>query len=156
MSRKCTHQNREQQTVVSDSGTESDSDEHMYAVNDNQNTDEGQPNKVKLRSMNTKSNGQIKVTDFFKETLFQAIVDTECTIDLIDSHAFNRIKKKWLDLCLKPTKTRAFPYNCEKPIKLLGKFETAVENNNKITVTTIYVAAGKSECLLKSKTAEEL
>ena len=57
---------------------------------------------------------------------------------------------------LKPTKTRACPYNCEKPIKLLGRFETAVENNNKITVTTIYVAAGKSGCLLKSKTAEEL
>ena len=58
-------------------------------------------------------------------------------------------------MCLKPTKTGAFPYNCEKPIELLGKFETAVENN-KITVTTIYVAAGKSGCLLKSNTAEEL
>ena len=58
-------------------------------------------------------------------------------------------------MCLKPTKTRASQYNCEKPIQLLGKFETAVENNNKITVTTIYVAAGKSGCLLKSKTAEE-
>ena len=59
-------------------------------------------------------------------------------------------------MCLKPTKTRAFPYNCENPIKSQGKFETAVENNNKITVITIYVAAGKSGCLLKSKTAEEL
>ena len=39
---------------------------------------------------------------------------------------------------------------------MLGKFETAVENNNKITATTIYVTAGKSGCLLKSKTAEEL
>ena len=60
------------------------------------------------------------------------------------------------DLCLKPTKIQAFPHDCEKPSKLLGKFETAVENNNKITVTTIYVAVGKSGCLLKSKTAEEL
>ena len=129
----------------------------MYTVNDNQNTDVGQPNKAKVGSLNTtRSNGQIKVAAFVKETPFQAIVDTGCIIDLIDSQTFNRIKRKWPDLCLKPTKTRAFPYNCEKPIKLLGKFETAVENNNKITVTTIYVAAGKSGCLLKSKTAEEL
>ena len=32
------HTPKQQQTVVSDSGTESDSDEYMYAVNDNQNT----------------------------------------------------------------------------------------------------------------------
>ena len=151
------HTPKQQQKVVSESGTESDSDEYMYPVNDNQNTDEGQPNKVKVGSMNTRSNGQIKVTAFVKETPFQAIADTGCTIDLIDSQTFNRIEKKWPDLCLKPTKTRAFPYNCEKPIKLLGKFETVVENNNnEITVTTIYVAAGNSGCLLKSKTAEEL
>ena len=42
------HTPKQQQTVVSDSGTESDSDEYMYAVNVNQNTDEGQPNKVKV------------------------------------------------------------------------------------------------------------
>ena len=42
------HTPEQQQTVVSDSGTESDSDEYMNAVNDNQNTDEGQPNKVKV------------------------------------------------------------------------------------------------------------
>ena len=41
------HTPKQQQTVVCDSGTESDSDEYMYAVNDNQNTDESQPNKVK-------------------------------------------------------------------------------------------------------------
>ena len=58
-------------------------------------------------------------------------------------------------MCLKPTKTRAFPYSCEKPIKLLGKFEAAAENYNKITVATIYIAAGKSGCFLKSKTAED-
>ena len=149
------HTPKQQQTVVSDSGTESDSDEYMYAIYDNQNTDEGQPNKIKVGSMNTRSNAQIKVTAFVKETPFQEIVDTGCTIDLIDSQTFNRIKKKWPDLCLKPTKKRAFSYNCEKPIKLLRKFETAAENNNKITVTTIYFAAGKSGCLLKSKTAEE-
>ena len=124
-----------------------DSDEPMYTVNDNQNTDESQPNKVKVGLMNTRSNGQIKVTAFVKETPFQAIVDTGCK---------HRIEKKWPDLCLKPTKTRTFPFDCEKPIQLLGKFETAVENNNKITVTTIYVAAGKSGCLLKFETAEEL
>ena len=72
---------------------------------------------------------RVKVTDFVKGTPFQATVDTGCTKVLIDSHTFNWIEKKWPDLCLKPTKTRAFPHNCRKPIKLLRKFKTAVENN---------------------------
>ena len=49
------HTPKQQQTDVSDSGTEPDS-EYMYAVSDNQNTDD-QPNKVKVGSMNTRSKG---------------------------------------------------------------------------------------------------
>ena len=44
---------KQQQRVVSDSGNELDSDEYMYAVKNNQNTGEGQPNRVKALNVAT-------------------------------------------------------------------------------------------------------
>eukprot|EP00794_Sanderia_malayensis_P000736 gene736-biopygen16 len=84
---------------------------------------------------------------------FKAIVDSGATINVIDTETFAKMQ----NIKLMHTSTKAYPYQCEKPVEFLGKFEDLIETKKKCTVGTIYVVKGKaSGCLLSLQTAQEL
>ena len=104
-----------------------------------------------MGSMNTRSNGQIKVTAFVKETSFQANVVTGYTINLKDSQILIGLRRNGPICVRSPLKHELSHITVRNQLNYWGNLKlTAVENyNNKITVTTIHVAAGKLRCLLK-------
>ena len=60
------------------------------------------------------------------------MIDTGASIIFIDKATFANLP----EIKLENTKTSAFPYNTEQPIKSIGKFNAVVETKKGYAVTT--------------------
>ena len=81
---------------------------------------------------------------------FPIMIDTRANINVIDQVTF----KKMRNVHLKPTRTKVYTYDSEKPIKILGMFEATIETKKRITVANFYVTPGNPGCLLNAETAQ--
>ena len=85
-----------------------------------------------------------------------ATLDTGATINVIDEQTFSKMD----GVQLKPTNTKAFPYNSADPVKFLGKFEVVVETRNPLSVAMFYVVKGQNSgnllCLSTPKMSDSL
>ena len=98
-----------------------------------------------------KNNNKVNVT--VGGAKFKITIDTGATINVIDGDTFNKMK----DITLSRTNTKAFAYSTKSPVEFLGKFETVIETQKRISVATFYVTKGKN-CgnLLSLSTAQDL
>ena len=62
------------------------------------------------------------------------MIDTGCSIDIIDKSTFMRIKENNQNIELKQTKKQLFPY-ASQPIKTLGYFNGSLESKKRITTS---------------------
>ncbi len=114
-------------------------DEYMYAVNKKNNTSKESP-KVNVNVCGYQ---------------FSMIVDTGSTINVLDKNTFEKIKNKGIKL--QPTKTKAFPFNTEKPVEFEGKFESLIQTKSRYAVATFFVLKQENAgCLLSASTAQEM
>ncbi len=80
-------------------------------------------------------------------------LDTGATINVIDEQTFSKMD----GVQLKPTNTKAFPYNSTQSVKFLGKFEVVIETRKRLSVAIFYIVKGQnSGNLLCLSTAQEL
>ena len=80
-------------------------------------------------------------------------MDSFASINVIDGETFAKLQ----NAKLLHTSTKAYPYQCKKPVDFLGKFEEVIETKKTCTVGTISVVKGKdSGCLHSLKIAQEL
>lgn len=80
------------------------------------------------------------------------LVDTGSSINVIDEHTFEMIKKPQLS----HANTKVFAYGSDKTLKLMGKFQATIETDSKITTAPVYVVQGKYGNLLCYDTSVEL
>ena len=84
---------------------------------------------------------------------FKAMVDTGASINVLDKETFEKLP----EIALEKTKTRAFAYDTEKPVKFLGKFHAVIETRKRYAVTTFYVVDNNTAGnLISADTAQEL
>ena len=84
------------------------------------------------------------------------IVDTGATTNILDSKAFNEIKKKNPSLHLQLSTHKIYAYMQSQPLPVLGKFEGLIESKHRMAVTTFHVVNGDGGSLLSYSTATEL
>ena len=82
------------------------------------------------------------------------VVDTGATINVIDQETFAKIG----NVKLQSPQTKAFAYDCTKPVQLSGKFNAAIETKKRIAVATLYVVKGSNNSgnLISLSTAKDL
>ena len=83
------------------------------------------------------------------------VLDTGATVNLIEESDYLRLK----DVKLKKASTKIFPYDSQVRLKILGKFETVVETNEKLICAEFYVVKKNTKAggsLIYYKTAHEL
>ena len=84
---------------------------------------------------------------------FSAMVDTGASINVIDKETFAKLP----EIELENTKTRAFAYDTDKPVKFIGKFDAVIETRKRYAVATFYVVNNNtSGNLISADTAQEL
>ena len=81
------------------------------------------------------------------------LVDSGCKYNLIDETAWQLVKQK---CTLSKTDLKLYPYGCDQPVKLMGKFIALLESDSRVTTTEVYVAKGHAGSLLGRNTAVEL
>ncbi|XP_071485625.1 uncharacterized protein [Diadema antillarum] len=79
------------------------------------------------------------------------IIDTGCSRNIIDENTFKKLNMK-----LRKTSIKLFPYGASKPLTVLGTFTGLIETPRKTTVADICVVQGSAGCLLGLSTAQEL
>ena len=89
-------------------------------------------NKVSTGSRANKV--QVKLND----VPIQMIIDTGSSIDVIDKNTFNRINKH-NKICLKRSSLKVFSYGSDKPLCMMGMFETTIESSKRIAPCTVHV-----------------
>ena len=81
------------------------------------------------------------------------MVDTGASINVIDKETFAKLP----EIQLEQTKTRAFAYDYDKPVRFIGKFDAVLEMRKRYTVATFYVVnKNTSGNLISADTAQEL
>ena len=86
-------------------------------------------------------------------TKINILVDTGASVNLIDGTTYNTLEKIPQ---LKKSNTKIFTYGGEKPMKIIGKFETMVESKKVFNIETFYVVQGNSGNLLSYQSAKNL
>lgn len=66
------------------------------------------------------------------------MIDTGCTTNVIDRETFSKIKSKYLNIVLKISKTKLYPY-ASQPVKVVGKFNALFETKKQMCSSVIYV-----------------
>ena len=90
-----------------------------------------------------------------EKTNIRMIVDTGPTMNILDSKAFNEIKKKNPSLYLQHSMHKIYAYMQSQPLPVLGKFE-GLESKQKMAVTVFHVVNGDGGSLLSYSTGTEL
>ena len=84
---------------------------------------------------------------------FNFMVDTGASINVIDKETFAKLP----EIQLEQAKTRAFAYDNDKPVRIIGKFDAVLEKRKRYTVATFYVFNNNtSGNLISADTAQEL
>jgi len=91
-------------------------------------------------------------------TPVNVIVDSGSSINVIDKHTFAFIQKKNRDaLKIKTTNEKIYPYGVSKPLRMIGYFDTTIEDNSLIVPARVYVIdEEKAGNLIGLKTSKEL
>ncbi len=84
----------------------------------------------------------------------QMIIDTGCPRDIIDEVTYLRIRDHVP--ALHPTGTKLFAYKSNKPLNMVGYFDTEVKAQDKTVKASIFVVSGSASNLLSSKSAQAL
>eukprot|EP00057_Strongylocentrotus_purpuratus_P008996 XP_011663470.1 PREDICTED: uncharacterized protein K02A2.6-like [Strongylocentrotus purpuratus] len=79
------------------------------------------------------------------------IIDSGCSRNIIDEPTYKK-----LNVSLKKSSIRLFPYGSKTPLSVLGVFTGSLESQRKTTAAEIYVVKGSYGCLLGRSTAEDL
>ena len=82
------------------------------------------------------------------------VLDTGATINVIDQETFAKMG----NVKLQSTRTKAYAYDCTKPVQFSGKFNAAIERKKRFTVATLYVVKGSNDSgnLMFLSTAKDL
>ncbi len=121
---------------------------HPLQHNNSDNSDEDY-----LYAVNKDQENTAKVKVKVCGASFMMTLDTGATINVIDEQTFSKMD----GVQLKPTNTKAFPYNSAQSVKFLGKFEAVIETRKRLSVAIFYVVKGQnSGNLLCLSTAQEL
>lgn len=95
---------------------------HPLKHDDSDNSDEDY-----LYAVNKDQENTAKVKAKVCGAPFMTTMDTGATINVINEQTFSKMD----GVQLKPTSTKAFPYNLEQPVKFLGKFDAVVETRKR-------------------------
>ena len=117
------------QNLQEDSENSSDS-ENCFSLNNVQ--------KVHINSTSRPSTHTNKTEVKLHGVSIQMIIDTGSSIDVIDKSTFNRINKH-KKIYLKRSTTKVFSYGSEKPLRMLGMFQTTIENQDRIVPCDVHV-----------------
>ena len=71
------------------------------------------------------------------DTDIRVLVDTGSTVNIIDSHIYQMMKRTLM--LRKPGRTNIYAYGSHKPIAMRGKFETTITANGSSIVAEVYV-----------------
>lgn len=123
-------------TKHSDSSTESDLEDDLYAY-----------------AVDNKTSPKTRTTVCVNSVNIDFIVDTGATVDVIDSKTYDRLKSR---VELSKSTTKIFAYGSDKPLPLKGQFQATLESNKRYTVSLVYVVDGNAGNLLSAKTAQDL
>ena len=84
---------------------------------------------------------------------FNVMVDTGASLNVIQKETFAKLP----EIQLEQAKTRAFAYDNDKPVRIIGKFDAVLETRRRYTVATFYVVNNNtSGNLISADTAQEL
>lgn len=86
-------------------------------------------------------------------TEINVLIDSGFSINIIDETTYKKIHPKPR---LTATKSKVFPYQASSPLKLLGKFNSVIQANDKFSNTSIIVVEGTGKSILSKDTAEQL
>lgn len=87
------------------------------------------------------------------DTPVTMMIDTGSSVNIIDTVTYNKFKHR---PALHRTDIKLFAFQSESPIKVGGKFVTAIESKARIANATIYVVDGHHGSLLSYQTALDL
>ena len=79
--------------------------------------------------------------------------DSGSTINILDEKHFSKLTPSPV---LKPSKTRKYPYQSKKPLKVIGTFKASLSATDKSSISKIYVVKGKAGALMGKETSESL
>ena len=99
-----------------------------------------------------------KVIVKVKGQLINFIVDTGSSSMIMTKQAYLELINNNNEMCLTETKVKLTPYGSNESLKLLGKFKTLIEYEDKQIDETIYVidtSEKQRKCSLSSKNAAE-
>ena len=68
----------------------------------------------------------------------QMIIDSGASIDVIDKNTFEKITER-IEIDLKRSKTKVFPYGGNKPLNMIGYFNGTIESKGRIVSSRIHV-----------------
>ena len=75
-------------------------------------------------------------------TMNEMLIDKGNSMDIIDENTIDRIQSKVRKIRLFKTKKKLYPY-ASNPKKLLGNFESVIENEKRYTITKLCVIKNK-------------
>ena len=84
---------------------------------------------------------------------FNLLIDSGSTINILDEKHFSKLRPSPV---LKPSKTRIYPYQSKKPLKVIDTFKASLSANDKSSISKIYVVKGKAGALIGKETSESL
>ena len=84
---------------------------------------------------------------------FNPVIDSGSIINNLDEKHFSKLTPSPV---LKPSKTRIYPYQSKKPLKVIGTFKASLSANDKSSISKIYVVKGKAGALIGKETSENL
>ena len=80
-----------------------------------------------------KRDKNLTVTVKIQKLKLECFVDTGASINILDEKSWTRLNKNNL-IQLHPSNVKVYAYGASKPLKILGKFETEIESDRKITL----------------------
>ena len=84
---------------------------------------------------------------------FNLLIDSGSTINILNEKHFRKLTPS---LVVKPSKTRIYPYQSKKPLKIIATFKASLSANDESSVSTIYAVKEKAAALMHKETSESL
>ena len=85
----------------------------------------------------------------------QCLLDAGASINIIDENSWQKLNSK-NNLQLEPTDVKVCAYGAINSLDILGKFQSSVETDQKITIAKFHFAKDVTGNLITCKNAEEL
>lgn len=82
------------------------------------------------------------------------LIDTGSSANVLDQYTYDRLGRNKPEL--RPCEDKYYGYSADKPITMVGQFDTMIKHGSNETKARFVVSAGRHECLMCSNTACEL